>query len=165
MARTLGREPVFMRVTRFLRGAFPILAVVAGLSLVVGLFAPGEVPGSLRLLEFVAIVWTHTFAAIYLGSTEEWVGTTTNSGSLPDWVLAQAEKNRRRASVYVLPGLLIFFAMALARDKGWIVGSRLIGLMGFNLAFQVGALLGEFAILAAQARLVGDVEGWVAGSG
>ena len=36
-----------------------------------------------------------------------------------------------------------------------------IGLLAFNLSFQVAAFLGEHAITADQARFVGHVEGWV----
>ncbi len=147
-----------------MRRLFPILAVVAVLSLVAGLVAPSEVLGPLHLFDFAAIVWTHSLAAIYLESTGRRVETMAIAGSLPDWVQSQAEKNRRKASFYLWLGLPLFPMVSLAHAKGLVGGSRLTGLLAFNLAFQVGAFVGEFAIMTAQARLVGDVEEWVAGS-
>jgi hypothetical protein len=147
-----------------MRRLFPILAVVAVLSLAAGLVAPGAVLGSLHLLEFAAVVWTHSLAAIDLESTGRRVEMMAISGGLPDWVLAQSEKNRRKTSLYLWVGLPLFPLLTLARAKGLVGGEWLLGLLGLNLAFQVGAFVGEFAIMTAQARLVGDVEGWVASS-
>ena len=144
-----------------MRRLFPILALVAVLSLVVGLIAPGTDLGSLQFLEFVAIVWTHSLAAIDLESTGRRIEAMAISVGLPDWVRAQSEKNRRKASFYLCLSLPMFPLLTMAQAKGLVHGEWLIGLLGLNLAFQVGAFVGEFAIMAAQARLVGDVEEWV----
>jgi hypothetical protein len=144
-----------------MRRLFPVLALVAVLSLVVGLIAPGTVLGSLPFVEFVAIVWTHSLADIDLESTGRRIETMASSGGLPDWVRAQSEKNRRKVSLYLWLGLPLFPLLTLAQAKGLIVGAWLLGLLGLNLAIQVGAVVGEFAIMTAQARLVGDVEEWL----
>ena len=63
---------------------------------------------------------------------------------------------------------IVFLLVTLIRRKGWVDEVWLMGLLAFNLAFQVGAFVAEFAIMTAQARLVRDVSDssqWVAGSG
>jgi hypothetical protein len=144
-----------------MRRLFPILATIAGLSLVAGLIASGEVPGPLQLLEFILIVWTHAIASVYLESSAQRVVTLAISNDLPDWVRTQTEKNWRKVSVYLWLGLPLFPMVTLAHAKGMVGGAWLIGLLAFNLAFQVGAFVGEYVVMAAQARLVRDSEDWV----
>lgn len=147
-----------------MRRLFPILAVASVMSLltslVAGLLAPLTALPPFWLVGFVTIVGTHALAGIFLESTGNRVETLALSGGLPDWVSAQAEKNRRKAIIYLILGLPLFPVVTLLKTRGLVGEAWSLGLLAFNLAFQVGAFIAESVIMSTQAQLVRDVEEW-----
>ncbi len=119
-----------------------------------------------HLFDLVAIGSTfgaHLTAQEYLESCRTRVKSKVEAEGLPTWVGAQAEKNCGRAIPYLGVGYLLpclvmgSWAWGL---RGPVDGAWLTGLLAFNLAFQLGAFVGEYVVMTAQARLLRDVEGW-----
>ena len=135
--------------------------MVAVLSSLVGLVAgwvdPLRVRTSLPIVEFATLGLTHALAAIFLESTGRQLEARAASDALPDWVPAQAEKNRRKAYLYLWVALPLFPIATLLKTRGIVGEAWSIGLLAFNLAFQAGTFLAEHVIMAAQARLVREV--------
>jgi hypothetical protein len=138
-----------------MRRAFPILASIAGLLLVSSLVL--DLVGSPNQLAWASIAVTlavHGSVFAYLRATGRDVEAVAGRLGLPGWVGAQAEKNRRKAFVYEAWGSSLVVLAGCSSGGGWW---HLV-LSASCLSFQLGAFVGEFAILAAQARLLGDVE-------
>ena len=91
-----------------MRRLFPILAVVAGLLLARDLL---DRPGPLAVAATLA---AHGSAFVYLAATGRRVEGWSKDREWPDWVAAQAEKNRRKAIAY----------------QGW--GSAILGLSAWS---------------------------------
>jgi hypothetical protein len=147
-----------------MRRPFPVLASIVGLLLVASLArAPGEDAGRLGLAAGLATVAVHGLVCSSLRTGRRRVEATAARLGLPDWVVAQAEKNRAKAAVLAATGvplaILSIAALGLRPGSGWRVG-----LAAFNLAFQVGAFAGEYLAIAAQARLSRDLAGWPGGA-
>ena len=140
-----------------MRRSFPILAAVAGLlllaSLVSGLVASPRDHARLGWIAVATTLLVHASVFVHLRGTGRWVEATAGRLGLPDWVGVQAEKNRRKAFVYEGWG------SALVVLAGWSGGARWwhLVLSSSSLSFQLGAFVGEFVIIAAQARLLRDV--------
>ena len=154
------RRPILILV-------FPILAGIAALSLlarlVVGFVYLADVPALYELIAMVPTFLAHGLARQYLESRELKIKAKVESDGLPEWVGAQAEKNLKKAIPHIWSGCLLqgFVVWSWANGhKGLVSGTRLDGLLALNLAFQVGAFVGEYAMIVAQARLSRDVEGW-----
>ena len=143
-----------------MRRFFPILAGVAGLLLVASLVAglAGSTEGHPRIgwVAVAATLTVHSSAFAHLRATGRRVEATAGALGLPDWVGAQAEKNRRKAFVYEGWGSALAVLTAMSGAGRWWH----LALSGSSLSFQVGAFVGEFAIIAAQSRLMRDVGSW-----
>jgi hypothetical protein len=140
-----------------MRRLFPILALIAGSLLLADLFA--RAAWSIRDLSWISVgaaLVVHALAFDDLRSSSRRVGRVARARRLPDWVEAQAEKNRRKAWMGEVGGLpLVVIAV-------WSSGSGLgsLALFAAAVAFQIGSFVAEFVIMNTQSRLVADVEGW-----
>jgi hypothetical protein len=140
-----------------MRRLFPILALIAGSFLLVDLFA--RVAWSIRDLSWISVVAAlvvHTSAFAYLRTSSRQVVRVSKARRLPEWVAAQAEKNRRKAWMGEVGGLPLVVIAVWSSGRG--LGSLV--LFAAAVAFQVGLFVAESVIINAQSRLVEDVEGW-----
>ncbi len=147
---------------------FPVVAATAVLSSLARIVSGSSAPADIRdLLDLVAICSTfgaHVTAQEYLESCRTRIRSRVETEGLPAWVGAQAEKNCWKAIPhlwvgYLLPGLVMW--SWASGHKGLVSGAWFDGLLAFNLTFQVGAFVGEYAVMTAQTRLWRDVGGWV----
>jgi hypothetical protein len=152
------------------------LAVTVGtlllVTLGVGLVAAGEdrslghfwhdIHFLLGLFTTMAALLVHSIVFTYLLGTGKWVREVVRVYQLPEWVEAQAIRNKRRAFPFELMGMLAIGATA------WL-GAAVDTRAGFNplwhlgvaaaaLAFNLGAFTVEYASIVAQARLLLEVK-------
>ncbi len=146
-----------------MRRAFPILAAVAGLLLAASFAAGGVAPpvrhAGVERLATLATIGLHGVVLAYLVATGRRVGAMAGRPGWPEWVGAQAEKNRRKAWATGAPGVVLAIASGWG-PAGGRGGAWQQALSAANLSFQIGAFLGEYAVLASQAKLLRDVGDW-----
>ena len=131
-----------------MRRPFSILAASAALLVVLGL-AGGVGP----LVASMAALGVHATALAALAASSRRVDATAARLALPGWVGAQAEKNRRKALAYALPGSALAVAGWWLARSGW---SNSVA-SGAGASFQVGSFLGESLIVANQSKLLADL--------
>ena len=145
-----------------MRALLLILATIAVASMISGLVAAWASSDGLASLPFegVALVTTigvHGLVSSDLIRRQGHVEAEAVRLDLPTWIPWQAEKQRRRGTLLIGTGLVMTWLAAFSiiyHDSGWRSG-----LLGFNLAFQIGAFGGESAAIAAQTRLVRSLSG------
>jgi hypothetical protein len=151
------------------------LAITSGTMMVasfaLGLVAVGEPrgPGAvwhglhflLGLLTVLVGLLVHAIVFTYFLGTSRWVKEVVRVYHLPDWVEAQAIKNKRKAFPFE------FWAMALIGLTAWMgAGTDArgwpsawhLGVAALAWAFNLGAFLVEYAAIVAQARLLLEVK-------
>ncbi len=142
-------------------------------SYVVGLIAMGEprgagIPAPWHLVHFLlGLVTTmttllvHSIAYTYFLGTGKWVKEVVRVYGMPEWVEAQAKKNKKKAFRFE------FYSMALIGVAAWFGAAS--DAQGFNptwhlfaasfaLAFNFGAFVVEYAVIVSQARLLLEVK-------
>jgi hypothetical protein len=151
------------------------LAVTDGtlmaVSFVIGFFAsaeargPGEVWHGLHfLLGLVATMTTllvHSIVFTYLLGTGKWVLEVVRVYRMPDWVYAQALKNKRKAFPFELAGIASIGGTAwlgAGTDARQWPSAWHLGLAALAVAFNLGAFAAEYATIVAQARLLLEVK-------
>lgn len=149
------------------------LAVTDGTLLLVtfgiGLFVPSGQGGFVHDLHFLVALLTivltlmvHGVVYTYFLGTGKWVKEVVRVYQLPDWVDAQAVRNKRRAFPFVIWGMLLIGATA------WL-GAAADTIRGFGglwhfiaasatIAFTIGAFGFEYASIVSQARLLLEVQ-------
>jgi hypothetical protein len=151
------------------------LAVTGGTLLVVsfaiGLSAVGESQGLshfwhdihflLGLLTVLMVLLVHSIVFTYFLGTGKWVKEVVRVYRLPDWVYAQAIKNKRKAFPFELVSIALLAATAWlgagTDSRGWPSVWHL-GCAAVTLAFNLGAFVAEYAAILAQARLLLEVK-------
>lgn len=149
------------------------MAITVGTLLVVsfalGLMVPHHEGGMWHDLHFLVALLTtmatllvHSIAFTYFLGTGKWIKEVVRVYRLPDWVEAQAVRNKRRAFPFELWGMLAIGAAAwlggasdTRRDfePAWHLGASAVA-----LAFNLGAFVVEYAAIVAQARLILEVK-------
>jgi hypothetical protein len=146
-----------------MRRFFAILAVIAGLILLVGfvssIVAPGPGDFAWALASIGVTVVVYATAGFWVALSRAGVSKIAERLEMPDWVKAQAEKNERKVLAYHLVGLPML-GVIVASDLLPTSGPFSLGLQALNLAFQLGAFLGMSVVIVAQERLSSDVRAW-----
>src|SRR5947209_1228530 len=145
-----------------MRRLFPIPALVAVALLVAGhasgMAAPGALHIRIGLLAVGATLAVHGLAFVHFRATCRRVNGLAEASGMPGWVRAQAEKNRRKASAFVVWGVGL---SGLSAGSGWLQGGMgHLVVSASSLAFQAGAFAGLIVLTMTQARLLRDLEGW-----
>jgi hypothetical protein len=152
---------------------FLALAATDGLLLLVtfslGLFVPSGQGGIVHDMHFLVALLTilttllvHGIVYTYFLGTGKWVREVVRVYRMPDWVEAQATRNKRRCFPFVIWGMLAVGATA------WL-GAAADTIRGFGglwhlvaasatLAFTLGAFAFEYVSIVAQARLLIQVK-------
>jgi hypothetical protein len=153
------------------------LAVTVGTlllaTLALGLIASGEdrsaghvwhdVHFLLGLLTTMATLLVHSIVFTYFLGTTRWVKEVVRVYGLPEWVEAQAIKNKRRAFPFELWGMIVIgvtaWLGAAADTRAGFDPLWHLGVAAAALAFNLGAFVVEYASIVAQARLLLEVKG------
>jgi hypothetical protein len=113
------------------------------------------------LLTVLAGVLVHSIVFTYFLGTGKWVREVARVYRLPDWVHAQALKNKRRAFPFELVGMSLFGFTAWfgagTDARGWPSLWHL-ALAATTFAFNLGAFVVEYVAIAGQARLLLEVK-------
>jgi hypothetical protein len=154
---------------------FLVLAVTDGsllaASFVLGLLASGEPrgPGAIwhglhvlfAIVTTMATLAVHSIAYTYFLATGKWAKEVVHVYQLPDWINAQAKKNKRKAFRFQ------FWSMTLISIAAWLGAASdtqgmnplwHLGVAATAIAYNLGAFAVEYAVIVAQARLLLEVK-------
>jgi hypothetical protein len=151
---------------------FLVLAVTGGsllvADMVLGFFAAGETPGphatarGIHLLfsiaTVVALLGIHSIVYTYFMATAKWSKEVVRVYQLPDWINAQATKNKRRTFRFVMGSMT---AIAVAAWLGAAADTRgptysiwHLGTAALAVAFNLGSFVVEYGLIVAHVRLL-----------
>jgi hypothetical protein len=104
----------------------------------------------------------HSVVFTYFLGTTRWVKEVVAVYRMPEWVYAQAVRNKRRTFPFELWGMVLVGAVAwlgAAADTRRGFGSAWhLGMAALALGFNLGAFVAEYAGIVAQARLLLEVK-------
>jgi hypothetical protein len=115
----------------------------------------------LGLLTTVATLMVHSVVFTYFLGTGKWVKEVARVYQLPDWVYAQAIRNKRRAFPFELICMVLIGVTAwlgAASDTREFDSTWHLGMAAFTFAFSLGAFVAEYVSIVAQARLLLEVK-------
>ena len=115
----------------------------------------------LGLFSSVLTLMVHSIVFTYFLGTGKWVREVARVYRLPDWVEAQAVRNKRRAFPFEMWSMILICGTAwlgAASDTRAFDSTWHLGLAAFALAFNLGAYVVEYASIVAQARLLLEVK-------
>jgi len=142
-------------------------------SYVVGLISMGEARGPgvkdswhtlhflLGLLTTLTTLLVHSIVYTYFLGTGKWVKEVVHVYKMPEWVDAQAKKNKKKAFRFE------FYCMALIGVTAWFGAASdarafdptwHLFVASLTLAFNFGAFAVEYVVIVAQARLLLEVK-------
>jgi len=113
------------------------------------------------LLTALTCALVHSIVFTYFLGTGRWVKEVVSVYRLPDWVYAQALKNKWKAFPFEMGGMAFVAVTAWlgagTDTRGWPSLWHL-GVAAAALAFNLGAFAAEYAAITAQARLLLEVK-------
>src|SRR5271169_1515791 len=153
---------------------FLIMAVTGGSLLVadfvIGLFAAADQPGGVArgvhllfsLATVVVLLGIHSIVYTYFIATGKWAKEVVAAYQLPDWINAQAKKNKRRAFRFIM-GSMTAIAVAAwlgaaADTRGSYYAIWHLGSAAFAVAYNIGSFVVEYAVIVAHVRLLTDLK-------
>ena len=155
---------------------FLVLAVTGGslliADMVLGFVAASEVPGPhavgravhllFSLLTVVVLLGIHSIVYTYFLATGKWAKEVVRVYQLPDWFLAQAKRNKRRAFRFVM-GSMTAIAVAAwlggaADTLGTAYATWHLAAAALAVAFNLGSFVVEYAAIVGHARLLADLK-------
>ncbi|WP_165253103.1 hypothetical protein [Paludisphaera soli] len=111
----------------------------------------------------MAVLGIHSIVYTYFLATVKWAKEVSRAYDLPDWLAAQASRNKRRAFRFILGGMA---AVAAAAWLGAAVDTRgpayrpwHLAAAGFALGFNAVAFLIEYAGVVSHHRLLAELKG------
>jgi hypothetical protein len=139
---------------------------------VLGFVAVSELPGPhavgraihllFSLLTVVALLGIHSIVYTYFVATGKWAKEVVRVYQLPDWFLAQAKRNKKRAFRFVLGSMT---AIAVAAWLGGAADTLGAGYAPWHLAaaamamaFNLGSFVVEYAAIVGHARLLMELK-------
>jgi hypothetical protein len=155
---------------------FLVLAVLGGslllADMVLGFVAASEVPGPhavgravhllFSLLTVVVLLGIHSIVYTYFVATGKWAKEVVRVYQLPDWFLAHAKRNKRRAFRFVMGSMT---AIAVAAWLGGAADTLGTGYAPWHLAaaalavaFNLGSFVVEYAAIVGHARLLAELK-------
>ena len=155
---------------------FLVLAVTGGSLLVadfvLGMFAAGEPRGPhavwhwvhllFSLLTVVALLGIHSIVYTYFMATGKWAKEVVRVYQLPDWFVAQATRNKKRAFRFIMGSMTAIAVTAwlgaAADTRGATYAPLHLGVAAFTLAFNFGSFVVEYAGIVAHARLLMELK-------
>jgi hypothetical protein len=139
---------------------------------VIGLFATGDLhgPGAVArgvhvlfsLVTVVVLLGIHSIVYTYFVATGKWAKEVVTVYQLPDWINAQAKKNKRRAFRFIMWSMT---AIAVAAWLGAAADTRgsyytlwHLGFAALAVAFNLGSFIVEYGVIVAHVRLLGELK-------
>jgi hypothetical protein len=151
---------------------FLVLAVT-GASLLVadfvlGLFAAGEVAGQTEiwhgvhflfsLLTVVCLLGIHSIVYTYFMATAKWAKEVVRVYQLPEWFVAHATRNKRRAFRFIMGSMTTIAVTAwlgaAAHTRSLAYAPWHLWFAALTVAFNFGSFALEYAGILAHARLL-----------
>jgi hypothetical protein len=155
---------------------FLVLAVTGGslliVDMVLGFVAASEVPGPhavgraihllFSLLTVVVLLGIHSIVYTYFMATGKWAKEVVRVYQLPDWYVAQAKRNKRRAFRFVMGSMTAIAVVAwlggAADTLGPAYSAWHLGAAALAVAFNLGSFAVEYAAIVGHARLLMDLK-------
>jgi hypothetical protein len=155
---------------------FLVLAVLGGsllfADMVLGFVAASEVPGPhavgravhllFSLLTVVVLLGIHSIVYTYFVATGKWAGEVVRVYQLPDWFLAHAKRNKRRAFRFVMGSMTAIAVAAWLGGAADTLGTRYalwhLAAAALAVAFNLGSFVVEYAAIVGHARLLADLK-------
>jgi hypothetical protein len=155
---------------------FLVMAVMGGSLLVadfvIGLFATGDLhgPGAIArgvhllfsLVTVVVLLGIHSIVYTYFIATGKWAKEVVAAYQLPEWINAQAKKNKRRAFRFIMWSMT---AIAVAAWLGAAADTRgssyslwHLGFAALAVAFNLGSFVVEYGVIVAHVRLLTELK-------
>jgi hypothetical protein len=155
---------------------FLVMAVTGGSLLVadfvIGLFATGDAhgPGAVArgvhilfsLATVVVLLGIHSIVYTYFIATGKWAKEVVTAYQLPDWINAQAKKNKRKAFRFIMWSMT---AIAVAAWLGAAADTRSASYVPWHLgfaagavAFNIGSFFVEYSVIVAHVRLLTELK-------
>jgi hypothetical protein len=155
---------------------FLVMAVTGGSLLVadfvIGLFATGDAhgPGAVArgvhilfsLATVVVLLGIHSIVYTYFIATGKWAKEVVTVYQLPDWINAQAKKNKRKAFRFIMWSMT---AIAVAAWLGAAADTRSASYVPWHLgfaagavAFNIGSFVVEYSVIVAHVRLLTELK-------
>jgi hypothetical protein len=154
-----------------------LVMAVTGASLltadfVLGFFATGDAhgPGAVArgvhvlfsLVTVVALLGVHSIVYTYLVATGKWAKEVVHVYQLPDWISAQATRNKRRAVRFIMGSMAVIAAAAwlgaAADTRGSAYSIWHLGCAALAVAFNFGSFAVEYAVIVAHVRLLTELK-------
>jgi hypothetical protein len=151
---------------------FLVLAVTGGSLLladfVLGLFAAGEPRGPheiwhgvhvlFSLLTVVTLLGIHSIVYTYFMATRKWAQEVVRVYQLPEWFVAQATRNKRRAFRFIMGSMTAIAVTAwlgaAADTRGEAYAPWHLGAAALTIAFNLGSFVLEYGGIVSHARLL-----------
>jgi hypothetical protein len=155
---------------------FLVLAVMGGslliADMVLGFMAASEVPGPhavgravhllFSLLTVVVLLGIHSIVYTYFMATGKWAKEVIRVYGLPDWFLAQAKRNKRRAFRFVLGSMTSIAVAAWLGGAADTLGTTYapwhLAAAALAVAFNFGSFVVEYTAIVGHARLLADLK-------
>ena len=110
----------------------------------------------------VVLLGIHSIVYTYFVATGKWAKEVVQAYQLPDWINAQAKKNKRRAFRFIMGSMT---AIAVAAWLGAAADTRgpsyaiwHLGFAALALAFNLGSFVVEYAVIVAHVRLLTELK-------
>lgn len=155
---------------------FLVLAVT-GASLLaadiaLGLLAAGEPPGPgavwrgvhllFSLLTIVALLGVHSIVYTYFIATVKWTKEVAKAYQLPDWMVGQATRNKKRVFRFIMGSITAVAATAwlgaAVDTRSAAYGPWHLGVAFAALGFNLVSFVVEYAAIVAHHRLLAEVK-------
>ena len=156
---------------------FLVLAVTGGSLLVadvvLGFVATSEVAGPhavgraihllFSLVTVVVLLGIHSIVYTYFVATGKWAKEVVRVYQLPDWYIAQAKRNKRRAFRFVMGSMTTIAIVAWLGGAADAIGHAYapwhLAAAALAVAFNFGSFVVEYAAIVGHARLLMDLKG------
>lgn len=117
----------------------------------------------LGLVTMLATLLVHSIAFTYFLGTTRWVKEVVQIYGMPEWVHAQALRNKRRAFPFELGSMvaiaLTTWAGGAVHTRDWPIARELhLAAATLTIGFNLGAYVAEYLAIVAQARLLLEVK-------
>jgi hypothetical protein len=110
----------------------------------------------------VVLLGVHSVVYTYFVATGKWAKEVVAAYQLPEWISAQATKNKRRAFRFVLGSMIVIAAAAwlgaAVDTRGSFYTLWHLGSAALAMAFNIGSFVVEYAVIVAHVRLLAELK-------
>src|SRR5262249_5377632 len=139
---------------------------------VIGLLSTGDPGGPggvargvhilLSLAAVVVVLGIHSIVYTYFIATGKWAKEVVSTYKLPDWIIAQAKKNKRRSFRFIILSIASIAGAAwlgaAADTRGSLYTSWHLGVASLAIGFNFGSFIVEYGIIVSHVRLLTELK-------